>query len=128
MEEHEPASLVGTTMRRIQRALTRSGTSYSASGRQHWSSRSSGAPDASTRYSVWTDDRSGIWSWPGASLPTPSISGRGDEKVAGHEPWFGPKKVGVGWGPRTWQGWLIVGLLTAVVIGITIFGAAQSNR
>jgi hypothetical protein len=47
--------------------------------------------------------------------------------VAEHDSWFGPKKVGFGWGPRTWQGWLIVALLTAVVVGITILGALQNN-
>jgi len=31
------------------------------------------------------------------------------------------------WGPRTWQGWLIVALLTPVVVGITIFGTVQNS-
>lgn len=44
-----------------------------------------------------------------------------------HEPWFGRKRIGFGWGPRTWQGWLIVALLTAVVVGMTIVGALQNS-
>ena len=47
--------------------------------------------------------------------------------LAKHDPWFGPKRVGAGWGPRTWQGWLIVALFTAVVVGITIFWTIQNN-
>lgn len=44
-----------------------------------------------------------------------------------NDPWFGPKRVGVGWGPRTWQGWLIVALFTALVLGITIFGTMWNS-
>lgn len=34
-------------------------------------------------------------------------------------PWFGPKRFGYGWAPRTWQGYLItaVGVLAIVLIG-----------
>lgn len=31
-------------------------------------------------------------------------------------PWFGPKRVGFGWRPQTWQGWLI----TLVPVGVVI--------
>ena len=31
------------------------------------------------------------------------------------KPWFGPKRVGVGVRPQTWQGWLVT-LLPAVVV------------
>jgi hypothetical protein len=24
--------------------------------------------------------------------------------------WFGPKRIGWGYGPRTWEGWAVVGL------------------
>jgi len=48
-------------------------------------------------------------------------------EVPEKEAWFGPKKIGFGWGPRTWQGWLIMALITAAVIGITIYGASQSG-
>lgn len=32
------------------------------------------------------------------------------------EPWFGPKRFGVGIGPRTWQGWVIVVLGAGVLV------------
>jgi uncharacterized membrane protein len=32
-------------------------------------------------------------------------------------PWFGPKRVGWGYRPQTWQGWaLIIALVVAVII------------
>ena len=31
--------------------------------------------------------------------------------------WFGPKLVGYGVGPRSWQGWLATAIVLAVVIG-----------
>jgi hypothetical protein len=34
------------------------------------------------------------------------------------QPWFGPKLVGFGWGPRTWQGFLVTGLSVALVVGV----------
>lgn len=33
-----------------------------------------------------------------------------------HRPWFGPKRVGYGIRPQTWQGWLLIAVGTAVVI------------
>lgn len=38
------------------------------------------------------------------------ISGRGKE------PWFGPKRAGFGYGPRTWQGYLVTGVTAALVV------------
>jgi hypothetical protein len=32
------------------------------------------------------------------------------------QPWFGPKRFGYGYGPRTWQGWLVSGVLVLFVI------------
>jgi hypothetical protein len=32
------------------------------------------------------------------------------------QPWFGPKRFGVGYGPRTWQGYLTVAILVLVAI------------
>jgi hypothetical protein len=29
---------------------------------------------------------------------------------SGKQPWFGPKQFGFGYGPRTWQGYLLVAL------------------
>jgi hypothetical protein len=31
--------------------------------------------------------------------------------------WFGPKLIGYGFGPRSWQGWLATAALLAVLIG-----------
>jgi len=38
--------------------------------------------------------------------------------------WFGPKTFGMGYGPRTWQGYLITGLLAlfAVAVGTLVKG------
>jgi len=38
-----------------------------------------------------------------------------------NQPWFGPKRVGYGYSPRTWQGWLILIILVIVVILVTRF-------
>ena len=38
-------------------------------------------------------------------------------------PWFGPKTIGYGWGPRTWQGYVVV-LVCAVVFGAAVGTAA----
>jgi hypothetical protein len=35
-------------------------------------------------------------------------------------PWFGPKRIGFGLRPQTWQGWLIVAVLTAAVVILAI--------
>jgi hypothetical protein len=32
------------------------------------------------------------------------------------QPWFGPKRFGYGYGPRTWQGWVVTGVLVLFVI------------
>ena len=34
------------------------------------------------------------------------------------QPWFGPKRIGFGLSPKTWQGWLILAIFIAVVAGI----------
>ncbi|HEX3787679.1 MAG TPA: hypothetical protein VHW44_07460 [Pseudonocardiaceae bacterium] len=37
--------------------------------------------------------------------------------------WFGPKRVGVGLRPQTWQGWLIILVPTALIIVlVTLLG------
>lgn len=33
-------------------------------------------------------------------------------------PWFGPKRFGVGYGPRTWQGYLTMAILVLAAIFI----------
>jgi hypothetical protein len=32
------------------------------------------------------------------------------------QPWFGPKALGYGYGPKTWPGWLVIAVLVAFVI------------
>jgi hypothetical protein len=32
------------------------------------------------------------------------------------QPWFGPKRFGYGYGPRTWPGWLLVAVSVAATI------------
>jgi len=44
----------------------------------------------------------------------------------GRQPWFGPKKFGYGYGPRTWQGWLVIALLAAFLIVVGTLTKAQS--
>jgi len=40
---------------------------------------------------------------------------------AGKGPWFGPKRFGYGYGPRTWQGFLVTGLsVVAVIVAATL--------
>jgi hypothetical protein len=41
----------------------------------------------------------------------------------GKQPWFGPRRYGYGYVPRTWQGYLLSALCVAfIVILATIFG------
>ena len=35
-------------------------------------------------------------------------------------PWFGPKRVGYGIRPQTWQGWLVVLVPTVVFVALAI--------
>jgi hypothetical protein len=32
------------------------------------------------------------------------------------QPWFGPKRFGYGYGPRSWQGWVVSAVLVLFVI------------
>lgn len=36
------------------------------------------------------------------------------------EPWFGRKRIGWGWGPRTWQGWAVSGTFVAAVAALAM--------
>lgn len=36
-----------------------------------------------------------------------------------HRPWFGPKRIGYGLRPQTWQGWLIM-LVLVIIIAIVV--------
>ncbi|MGI8880343.1 MAG: hypothetical protein ACR2KJ_07535 [Jatrophihabitans sp.] len=37
--------------------------------------------------------------------------------------WFGPKRIGLGLRPQTWQGWLIVLVLAVVIIVLAVLAA-----
>jgi hypothetical protein len=41
----------------------------------------------------------------------------GPDRVRRPQPWFGPKRFGLGYGPRTWQGYVLV-LLSLVPLAI----------
>lgn len=32
--------------------------------------------------------------------------------------WFRPKRLGFGWSPATWEGWLVTALLVLAVAGV----------
>jgi hypothetical protein len=34
--------------------------------------------------------------------------------------WFGPKRVGFGIRPQTWQGWLVMAIITAAIIVVAV--------
>lgn len=35
------------------------------------------------------------------------------------DPWFRPKRAGIGWTPCSWQGWLATALLIGAILGST---------
>lgn len=35
---------------------------------------------------------------------------------SGEKSWFGPKRIGLGIRPQTWQGWLIVLVICALIV------------
>jgi hypothetical protein len=44
-------------------------------------------------------------------------SGWGGPGSSGKRPWYGPRRFGFGYGPQTWQGYLVTALSVAVLIG-----------
>jgi hypothetical protein len=42
-----------------------------------------------------------------------------DSADGGRPPWFGRKRLGWGWSPRTWQGYLLTSVLLVVIVAIT---------
>ncbi|MHB1596272.1 MAG: hypothetical protein ACYCU3_19100 [Streptosporangiaceae bacterium] len=40
--------------------------------------------------------------------------------AAGKRPWFGPKRIGWGYRPQTWQGWAIVLVLMLAAILVSV--------
>lgn len=47
------------------------------------------------------------------------FGGYGDQRKG---PWFGRKPHGYGYGPRTWQGWLVMAAL--IVFAVAVAGAS----
>jgi hypothetical protein len=43
-------------------------------------------------------------------------AGSGDSGFNGRRPWYGPRRYGFGYGPQTWQGFLVSALSVAAVI------------
>ena len=43
--------------------------------------------------------------------------------------WFRNKRVGIGWTPANWKGWLATGIYSAAVVGFTMYttGTIQSD-
>ena len=41
------------------------------------------------------------------------------DRATPKEPWFGRKRFGYGFGPRTWQGYLVTAILVAFAIGVS---------
>jgi hypothetical protein len=54
------------------------------------------------------DTGSGDSAFGGSPLGGPGFTGR--------RPWFGPKRFGYGYRPQTWQGWLLLAVLLALLI------------
>ncbi|QNK02151.1 hypothetical protein [Dyella telluris] len=43
--------------------------------------------------------------------------------------WFGPKRVGIGFGPRSWQGWAAIGLYALLMMVLPdVMGAQLDHR
>jgi hypothetical protein len=40
--------------------------------------------------------------------------------LAGKRPWFGPKRIGWGYRPQTWQGWALILVPALLVILIVV--------
>jgi 4-hydroxybenzoate polyprenyltransferase len=40
--------------------------------------------------------------------------------------WFGPKRIGFGYGPRTWQGYLVTGVMAALLVIVGTVAGAHS--
>lgn len=40
-------------------------------------------------------------------------------------PWFRPKRIGIGWTPATWEGWLVTLLIVAIFMGADLWVVAH---
>jgi hypothetical protein len=61
--------------------------------------------------------------WPGGqpedALTAGTLAGNGGSMTGNQQdrrPWFGPKRIGFGLRPQTWQGWLITAVFIAAVV------------
>ena len=43
-------------------------------------------------------------------------------------PWFGPKRVGFGLRPQTWQGWVVIIVVVAAVIVVRLVAGSHPFR
>jgi hypothetical protein len=42
--------------------------------------------------------------------------------------WFGPKRLGIGYGPRTWEGWLISAVYLIMMLGLRYVVSPRSEH
>jgi hypothetical protein len=42
------------------------------------------------------------------------------------QPWFGPKRIGFGYGPRTWQGYLVTAVMAVLLVIVGSLAGAHS--
>lgn len=42
------------------------------------------------------------------------------------QPWFGPKQIGFGYGPRTWQGYLVTAVMAMLLVIVGTVTRAHS--
>jgi hypothetical protein len=43
-----------------------------------------------------------------------------------NQPWFGPKRIGFGYGPRTWQGYLVTAVMIVLLVIVGAVAGAHS--
>jgi|GEM_PF-480041 len=55
------------------------------------------------------------------NAPGAALCANCGESLKPKQAWFGPKRVGYGYSPRTWQGWLIIIVFIIIVILVTRF-------
>lgn len=50
----------------------------------------------------------------------PINTGRGPAAATERTAWFGRNRSGVGFRPYTWQGWLIIAVIVAVLVAVVL--------
>ena len=67
---------------------------------------------------MFSDQQSGDTGSDDSGFGSPLHGGPG---FSGKRPWFGPRRIGFGYGPQTWQGYLVSGLsVVAVIVTATV--------